>query len=133
MAKKETLNPITAFRKANEARKTVVVKSLKKAQAGIAQDTSAAQQPVQKYFPVYPEKGGKGNFKLETPTVKAKTPDYWLKPTGEYADPKTNPRYNPKPPASSQSASSQFSGSQALPARLADMKKKNGGPVKRKK
>ena len=41
MAKKETLNPITAFRKANEARKTVVVKSLKKAQEGIAQDTSS--------------------------------------------------------------------------------------------
>ena len=41
MAKKETLNPITAFRKANEARKAVVMKSLKKAQAGIAQDTSS--------------------------------------------------------------------------------------------
>jgi hypothetical protein len=41
MAKKETLNPITAFRKANEARKAVVVKSLKKAQEGIVQDTSS--------------------------------------------------------------------------------------------
>lgn len=41
MAKKETLNPITAFRKANEARKAVVMKSLKKAQAGIAQNTSS--------------------------------------------------------------------------------------------
>ena len=41
MAKKETLNPITAFRKANEARKAVVVKSLKKAQEGIAQDTTS--------------------------------------------------------------------------------------------
>ena len=41
MAKKETLNPITAFRKANEARKAVVMKSLKKAQTGIAQDTTS--------------------------------------------------------------------------------------------
>jgi hypothetical protein len=41
MAKKETINPITAFRKANEARKAVVMKSLKKAQKGIAQDTTS--------------------------------------------------------------------------------------------
>jgi hypothetical protein len=51
MAKKETLNPLTAFRKANEARKAVVMKSLKKAQEGIAQDTSAAQTLYKKYKP----------------------------------------------------------------------------------
>jgi hypothetical protein len=39
-----------------------------------------------------------------------------------------NPNYNPK-----SSASSEFSGSQALSARMAEMNKKKGGPVKRKK
>ena len=43
MKKKDTVNPITAFRKANESRKAVIMKSLKKAQDGIVQDTSAAQ------------------------------------------------------------------------------------------
>ena len=108
MAKKETLNPITAFRKANEARKAVVMKSLKKAQAGIAQDTSvhelshAAQEPIKKYIP------WKGKVNLK----KLEEESEFLKPTREYANPRMNPNYNPNPPA--------------------PIKKKNGGPVKRK-
>jgi len=131
MAKKETLNPITAFRKANEARKAVVMKSLKKAQAGIAQDTTAAQQPVNKYYP------WKGNVKLKTPTVKEETPDY-LKPTRKYADPRMDPNYNSNPPASSQ-----FEGPKSISTKSGksasdilnsyNNSKKKGGVVKRKK
>lgn len=113
-------NPIAHFRKANEARKAVVVKSLKKAQEGIAQDTTAAQQPVNKYSP------WKENVKLKNPENPAyeKRPSY-MEPTREYADPKINPNYNSNPPASSQ-----FSGSQALSARLAEGKKKKGSVKK---
>ena len=53
-----------------------------------------------------------------------KRPSY-MEPTREYADPKMNPNYNSNPPASSN-----FSGPQALPARMAAMKQKKGGSVK---
>ena len=125
-------HPITFFRKANEAKQTVVKKSMKKAQDGIemnddminkAGSTGGYKKPLEKYYP------WKENVKLKNPENPAyeKRPSY-MEPTREYADPKMNPNYNSNPPASSN-----FSGPQALPARMAAMKQKKGGFVKFKK
>ena len=131
MKKTNKENPITFFRKANEARQAVVKKSLKKAQDGIemnddminkAGSTGGYKKPLEKYYP------WKENVKLKNPENPAyeKRPSY-MEPTREYADPKMNPNYNSNPPASSN-----FSGPQALPARMAAMKQKKGGSVYKK-
>lgn len=128
MAKKETINPITAFRKANEARKAAVVKSLKKAQEGMAQDTSAVKSPYVKYKP-WAEK-----VELKDQKEKPK----FLKPTMKYADPKMDPNYNSNPPASSQfegpkSISTKSGKSASDVLNSYNNSKKKGGVVKRKK
>ena len=120
MVKKKILNPITAFRKANEARKAVVVKSLKKAQEGIAQDTSAVTPPLKKYKP------WENNVKLENPKVQHD----FLKPTmvDLTASDRLNKIYTDK--ANTERLNQLYPGPQALPATI---KKLKGGSVKRKK
>ena len=110
MAKKETLNPITAFRKANEARKAVVMKSLKKAQEGIVQDTSAAQTLYKKFKPWE----GKANFDNLDPVrnIQQANQEQARQKLATYSPSDILNAYNKK---------------------AEEGKKKNGGPVKRKK
>jgi hypothetical protein len=116
MKKTKKENPITFFRKANEARQAVVKKSIKKAQDGIemnddlinkAGSTGGYKKPIEKQYPWGPP------IELKSP-VNEKTP--WMEPTRKYADPRMDPNYNLNPPASSN-----FRGPQALNARSASL------------
>ena len=120
MAKKETLNPITAFRKANEARKAVVMKSLKKAQEGIVQDTSvhelshAAQEPINKYKP------WEGKVKLNSPFDPLRSEDLYKK--------------SQKLASEAEETKNKLDRLNAIyPGYQTPYQKKKGGPVKRKK
>ena len=138
MKKKETLNPITAFRKANEARKAVVVKSLKKAQEGIAQDTSAAQTLYKNTKPWE----GKANLDTFNPL---RSEDQYKANQQLARETEMNNQNNAR--MSARAAS--YEGPKSIPTktasrmmsdilndynkRIAEGKKKKGGPVKRKK
>ena len=128
MKKTNKENPITTFRKLAEARQGMVMKSLKKAQDGIemnndminkAGSTGGYKKPLEKYIP------WEGPVKLINPADE-KRPNY-MEPTREYADPRMNPYYNSKPDTK------KYEGPKALSARMAAMKQKKGGSVKRKK
>ena len=139
MAKKETLNPITAFRKANDARKTVVMKSLKKAQEGIVQDTSAAQTLYKNTKPWE----GKANF--NSPFNPLRSEDQYNANRQLAREAEMNNQNNAR--MSARAAS--YEGPKSLPTithnhmvsdilndynkRIAEGRKKKGGPVKRKK
>ena len=114
MAKKETLNPITAFRKANEARKAVVMKSLKKAQEGIVQDTSAAQEPIKIYKP------WEGKAKLNSPFDPLRSEDLYKKSQKLASEAEANKKKTDALNA-------------IYPGYQTPFQKKKGGSVKRKK
>ena len=98
MAKKETLNPITAFRKANEARKAVVMKSLKKAQEGIQTNSnptesdayreklvndqykSAVKKSKDNLIKAYDEAIGKNINRQKTDALNQMYPNYKIAP-----------------------------------------------------
>jgi hypothetical protein len=128
MKKTNKVHPITAFRKLTEARQAKVNKSLKKAQDGIemnddiinkAGSTGGYKKSLEKYKP------WEGPVKLINPADE-KRPKY-MEPTREYAVPTMNPYYNSKPDTK------KYEGPKALSARMAAMKQKKGGSVKRKK
>ena len=136
MAKKETLNPLTAFRKANEARKAAVIKSLKKAQDGIVQDTSAAQEPIKKYKPWE----GKANINSAFDPLR----NIELSNQQDARKAEMNNQSN----ARMSSSVASFEGPKSIPTktarsasdilnsynkRVAEGRKKKGGPVKSKK
>lgn len=138
MAKKETLNPITAFRKANEARKAVVMKSLKKAQEGIVQDTSAAQTLYKNTKPWE----GKANFDNLDPVRNIQLSNQRDTREAEMNN-QSNARMSSRaesyerPSALSKAAEKNKKKTDALnaiyPGYQTPYQKKNGGPVKRKK
>jgi len=136
MAKKETINPITAFRKANETRKAVVMKSLKKAQEGIAQDTSAVKTLNKNTKPWE----GKVNFDVLDPVRNQQMTNQQLAREAEMNN-QNNARMSAR--------AASYEGPKSMPRktdsrmvsdilneynkRIAEGKKKKGGPVKRKK
>ncbi len=133
MKKTDKENPLTTFRKLNQARQGKVMKSLKKAQAGIQTNensedmminkpgsTGGYKKPMEKQYPWGPP------VELNSP-INEKRPKF-MEPTREYVNPKMDPNYNSNPPAPSN-----FSRPKALSERMSKIKQKKGGSVKRKK
>ena len=132
MKKTNKENPITFFRKANEARQAVVKKSLKKAQDGIemnddminkAGSTGGYKKPMEKgefninnYTPYKKYMPWEGPAELQEPRP------YFLDPT----DPRKKLKENATPDTTN------YAGPQALRARMAAMKQKKGGSVYKK-
>ena len=118
--KKTKENPLTFFRKANEARQSVVKKSLKKAQDGIEMNndlinkagSTGGYKASEKKWWLGEENMPNFNFKNNNEIPK------YLKPTKVYTNPEMDPSYNSNPPASSN-----FSGPKSLSKRISNGKK----------
>ena len=120
MKKTTKEHPITAFRKANEARQAVVKKSMRKAQDGIEMNDDMINKAGS-------TGGYKNPMKIEYPwgaPAELKEPrPYFL----DSNDPKKKLKEN------TISNTTNYAGPQALPARMSKIKQKKGGSVKSKK
>ena len=137
MKKTNKENPITTFRKANEARQGAVMKSLKKAQAGIQTNgnpedmminkpgsTGGYKKPLEKYKPWE----GQVELKQPIPMVRYNNSLSPEKATNRFKTDTLNavyPNFEIDP--------SSFSKPKALSERMSKIKQKKGGSVKIKK
>ena len=146
MKKTNKVHPITAFRKANEARQAIVKKSLKKAQDGIETNndminkpgsTGGYKKPLEKYIP------WEGQVELKQPTrivrydsAVKESKDNLRKAYNEAIGNNTNRKntdfLNAVYP-NFQIDSSSFSKPKSVSERVSKIKQKKGGSVKRKK
>ena len=134
MKKTNKENPLTTFRKLNQARQGMVMKSLKKAQDGIQTNgdpedmminkpgsTGGYKKPLEKYKP------WEGPVDLITPKMKTQS----ISPNDPYERYRADALNELYP--NFQIDPSSFSKPKALSERMSKIKQKTGGSVKRKK